>query len=350
MALRVMTFNVENLFARYDFRELEHANLLSLQDVWDPVERATLIRAHWNALHDEMRTFTALSLLSGEPDVVCLQEVESFEALRFFHDRYLMRLGGRQRGLFPHQVLIEGNDRRGIDVAVLSRYPLERIVTHQHVECDVPTPLGPKRQRIFRRDCLEVHVDCGNAVLPVFVCHFKSMDGSREASRAWRRLESEAVRQIIRARFPDPAAADWLVAGDLNDYTELDGIGDWGHGLGPLLDDGFAVDLIKRVPDPAERWTHFWPEGNSYAQIDYLLASPALAAKNPTAVPSIIRQGQPFRAGRHRGERWPRVGWDRPKASDHCPVVVTLESLGTGAPPPPLQVPWPLEVIPTVGS
>jgi exonuclease III len=24
-------------------------------------------------------------------------------------------------------------------------------------------------------------------------------------------------------------------------------------------------------------------------------------------------------------ERYPRVGWDRPKASDHCPVVMTLD-------------------------
>jgi len=24
-------------------------------------------------------------------------------------------------------------------------------------------------------------------------------------------------------------------------------------------------------------------------------------------------------------ERYPRTGWDRPKASDHCPVVMTLD-------------------------
>ncbi len=55
-----------------------------------------------------------------------------------------------------------------------------------------------------------------------------------------------------------------------------------------------------------------------------LLVSPALARENPDAVPEIIRMGQPYRARRYEGPRFPRVGWDRPKASDHCPVVVEL--------------------------
>jgi endonuclease/exonuclease/phosphatase family metal-dependent hydrolase len=38
----------------------------------------------------------------------------------------------------------------------------------------------------------------------------------------------------------------------------------------------------------------------------------------------IIRAGQPWRVARHTGARYPRVGFDRPKASDHCPIAVTL--------------------------
>ncbi len=62
-------------------------------------------------------------------------------------------------------------------------------------------------------------------------------------------------------------------------------------------------------------------------QLDYLLASPALAEKNPDAVPDIIRYGLPHRVPFPPGQkvaRYPRMGWDRPKASDHCPVAVTL--------------------------
>ena len=41
----------------------------------------------------------------------------------------------------------------------------------------------------------------------------------------------------------------------------------------------------------------------------------------------VIRNGQPFRTPFPPGqevERYPRTGWDRPKASDHCPIAITL--------------------------
>jgi len=63
-------------------------------------------------------------------------------------------------------------------------------------------------------------------------------------------------------------------------------------------------------------------------QLDYLLASPALAKLNPKAIPDIIRNGQPYRTifpFGQEADRYPRTGWDRPKASDHCPVAITLK-------------------------
>lgn len=323
-SVRLLTFNIENLFARFRFREREEAELVSLFDARGD-DRANLVRTHWNMLHDEIRTFTALTILEADADVVCLQEVENVEALKTFHDRYLQRIGGRSWRRYPHQFLIEGNDRRGINVAVLSRLPIDRLSSHRHVDAEVLGAEGPYRERVFRRDCLELHVDCGEGwLLPVFVVHLKSMDGGREATRAWREREARTIRSIIERRFSDPAAADWIIAGDLNDYTEVDGIPDAGHALAPLVDGGFAVDLVKRIADPRDRWTHFYPDDRRYTQIDYLLVSPALAARNPQAVPTIMRQGQPFRADRYAGPRWPRVGFDRPKASDHCAVLVTL--------------------------
>ncbi|MCJ8311128.1 MAG: endonuclease, partial [Rhizobiaceae bacterium] len=49
---------------------------------------------------------------------------------------------------------------------------------------------------------------------------------------------------------------------------------------------------------------------------------------NERALPHIVRQGQPHRAvfpPNQDVDRYPRTGWDRPKASDHCPVAVTLK-------------------------
>ena len=52
--------------------------------------------------------------------------------------------------------------------------------------------------------------------------------------------------------------------------------------------------------------------------------SPLLNDKNPGTVPLIKRDEQPFRSGRYKEIRWACIGYDRPKASDHCPVVAEI--------------------------
>jgi endonuclease/exonuclease/phosphatase family metal-dependent hydrolase len=321
-----MTFNVENLLARFKFGRREEDTLMTLLDVESEVERAALVRAYWNVLNDENRAFTALTIKQGAPDVLCLQEVDSLQALRVFHDHYIRRLA---RLDYAYQLLIEGNDPRGIDVAVLSQLPMQSATTHQHRMVTIAYPRGnttePRYERVFRRDCLEVNIQVEDVVLPVFICHFKSMAGGRRETRPVRLAEASAVRHIIESRFAEPARQNWLIVGDLNDYTETDGVPDAEHGLGPLLEANFSVDLIKRIEDPTDRWTHYFVGDDSYHQLDYLLASPALAAKNATVKPTILRTGQPFRALRYTGPRWPRIGYERPKASDHCPVVMDFQ-------------------------
>jgi len=97
----------------------------------------------------------------------------------------------------------------------------------------------------------------------------------------------------------------------------------------PLIADDFAFNLVERRHQ-MDQWTLYHsrgPQEQHLCQLDYIFASPALADKNPKAVPDIIRNGQPFRTPFPKGqevERYPRTGWDRPKSSDHCPVVVEL--------------------------
>ncbi|VVB64673.1 Uncharacterised protein [uncultured archaeon] len=52
--LRIMTFNVENLLVRFDFRGSDQG-LASLLDVDSDIDRANLIRTHWNVINDENR-------------------------------------------------------------------------------------------------------------------------------------------------------------------------------------------------------------------------------------------------------------------------------------------------------
>ncbi|MBI5145827.1 MAG: endonuclease/exonuclease/phosphatase family protein [Thaumarchaeota archaeon] len=323
-SLRLMTFNVENLLQRFRFRDFEKDDLLSLMEAETEAERAELIRTYWNILNDENRVFTALTIQQANPDVICMQEVENDRILNFFGKRYIDKIYKNNRDPFTYKRLIEGNDPRGIDVAVMSRYEIESISSNRERRGAVPYPDGPREDRIFRRDCLEVNIKKNNKILTVFVCHFKSMSGGRNATKPIREIEASEVKKIIEEKFAQPANEDWVIVGDLNDYTETDGVADDNHGLGALLNNGFSVNIVKNIDNPKDRWTHYYSDDGSYHQLDYILLSPSLAAKNLGIRPEIIRNGQPFRADRYTGDRWPRIGFERPKASDHCPVVADI--------------------------
>ena len=205
---------------------------------------------------------------------------------------------------------------------------------------DRPSPRPGPDDRVFRRDCLEVEIDAGDGkIATVFLCHFKANPPSRDATYPIRLAEATAVRRIVERRYGrDLAHANWINTGDLNDYAEIDGsalMPDLMTGrmlasaLEPLVGhannaEPFAFDVNAAITDPLDRWTSYFARDDVYCQLDHILLSPALAAANPAAVPKILRQGQPYRAARIRGERYPRVGLDRPKASDHCPIVIDL--------------------------
>jgi hypothetical protein len=53
-----------------------------------------------------------------------------------------------------------------------------------------------------------------------------------------------------------------------------------------------------------------------------LLSQPLADSTN--GVPKIVRNGLPLRAERYTGPRIEQVGRNKPKASDHCPIVMKV--------------------------
>ncbi|HEV7252319.1 MAG TPA: endonuclease/exonuclease/phosphatase family protein [Mesorhizobium sp.] len=365
MPVRLATFNVENLLRRFDFSGFHDRGgqdrAIALFDIDKGEEFRALERARAVAQSDDARQQTALSIAAADADILCLQEVESEEALAAFEHGYLFRmLGASYRG----RHVSRGNDPRGIDVGLMFRErtaggePIELVTTRSHAprsftELGVLTPELEERgfharDRVFRRDCLEADFRVGERSLTLFVVHLKSMGGGRdgvsgrEASMPLRTAEAKAVRRIVERRFPNGDGA-WAICGDLNDYRERLVVGggvlddftftpmrEEGSSLDVFLSDGFAVDPVARRPED-DRWTLFHargPQERHLCQLDYLLLSPQLAAANAAAIPTIVRAGQPWRTPFPPGQevrRFPRLGWDRPKASDHCPAAVTLD-------------------------
>jgi len=318
-SLRLATFNVENLLMRCDFKR---AGVVGAERKFNQVSNAKdadRVDAAFNVLSEDDRTLTAQALAATRADVCALQEVENLVTLTAFHNRYVTRWADRP---YQERILHEGNDGRGIDVALLSRLPVRRHKSHAGEtfgSLGLTPPKGKSaRSRVFRRDCLEVDIVKDGRELTLYVCHFKSM---------------QAVRRIIERRFAKPAEEDWIILGDLNDYLEIDGRSVTDHGLGPLVDDGFAVDVaMASIPNEMERWSHHYPKENTYSALDHILISPALAGLNRGATATYVRAGMPWRCARHTGWRLPGIGWSKPKASDHCPFAATIQFTGRSVP------------------
>ncbi|MEW9838032.1 endonuclease/exonuclease/phosphatase family protein [Mesorhizobium marinum] len=368
MSLRIATFNVENLMNRFDYsgfrNQLRQDRTLALFEIRNEAEYRLLEQARTIAHADDTRQLTALAIAAARADIFCLQEVDNLEALNAFEYGYLFKMIGQG---YRQKYTTSGNDSRGIDVAVMLRaetahgQPIEfvRMTSHAHItyaDFDLHTPeleaLGEaSHERIFRRDCLEIDLTVAGKPLTIYSVHFKSMgsprngmDG-REATMPIRMAEAQAVRRIIEDRFGKDHAGDkrWVICGDLNDYRErllVSGDTEGGFRFDPaqeaqscvnvLLAGGFSENIVERRPE-LDRWTLYHtrgPDERHLCQLDYILLSPALARRNALAIPDIVRGGQPWRTPFPPGQevdRYPRTGWDRPKASDHCPVAVTLD-------------------------
>ncbi len=340
MPIRIATFNVENLLRRFDFHRygrLVKERTLSILGVGDDAEGMTLRRALHVGLTEDMRQMTGQAIRDTGADIICLQEVDNLQVLEDFDSYYVDRPTGIRYGW---ERLIEGNDRRGIDVAVMSKQRIG-VTSHQELTFD---DLGLFNQeledyglrpghRVFRRDCLEITTKVDGEDLTIFNCHFKSMSGGRDETMPVREAEAKAVVEILKAKYGglDAAkAAKWVICGDLNDYTHSSSNGQElaKSGLRPLFNHDLCFNPVLNLPF-SERWTHYYPKDDAKRQLDYVLLSPALRALNADVEPQIVRGGMPYRVpGLDDVKRYPRMGFDRPKASDHCPLTVELTIAG----------------------
>lgn len=310
--LRLATFNVENLFARWRFKAgIDPAAANSRGWIVD--------QTLFEELGVDDKAITGAAVRELAADVLCLEEVENVDTLKHFRAQ---ALGGRTE--YPYVAGVDGNDPRLIDVAVLSKLPITRIRSYQHL-MDPVAPTTP----LFSRDCLEVdiEVDGGqgrSTPVTLFVNHFKSMRGGRAATREKRERQAGKVMDIVRDRFGSEAPGDrpFVVLGDLNDHLEADA--DGGSGIDRIVNWDQVENVVARLPE-GEQWTHYWDDGEEYRQLDYILPSLSLARAAPHTLPEILRKGMPLRAVKYTGPRFPGVGHDKPKASDHGPVIFDLE-------------------------
>lgn len=308
--IRIATFNCENLFARYKFKSNVDPDR-AIKEGWETDKRK------FHRFSGKSRSLTASAIRETKADVIALQEVENMSVLKKFRTKYL-----QSRKKYPYLLLIDGNDPRRIDVAVLSKYPLENIDTHINA--------FNKGIPVFSRDCLECDVVVSKTKkVRLYVNHFKSMMDpksrcrGRATTRTRRKSQADYVKKIISK---GNVKGDFVILGDFNDYLENDSQGK--SAIRSLVNWSRVENVAKRLP-PDQRWTHYW-KGNStcgisekYTQLDYILISKSLTKKNKSIKPKIMRKGMTTKAKKYSGKRFSGVS-NKVNASDHAPMVIEL--------------------------
>jgi endonuclease/exonuclease/phosphatase family metal-dependent hydrolase len=322
MQLTIGTFNVNNLFSRYNFQgeisAIESGDTAVDSDIryqfgiYDVFRLRTYQGKLVKAKDAPSTAAIAARIKTMNVDVLAVQEVEDIDTLRVFNRDQL-------GSLYPHLALVEGNDPRLIDVAVLSKLPLGAVVSWQHA-----VHTADPSQTVFSRDLLQVEIlnaSRSKVLLTVFNTHLKShfvefpIDpvAGAAGNNLRRQRQAEVMSRIIRAQMrPDSRFA---IVGDMNDPPTSPHLSGFIADAELALADGLANPTETRPakadnpPPPGPAWTHRFKESGSaahYELFDHIWLSQSLAPKQTGAFID--------RRTKHGGD-----------GSDHDPAWVAME-------------------------
>jgi endonuclease/exonuclease/phosphatase family metal-dependent hydrolase len=278
--VRVMSWNIENFFDEID----------------DPYSNDQVTNPSFVAPQRQQRIADAIHALN--PDVLCLQEVENRPMLEQFNQAYLADLGYQV-------VLFEGNDTRGIDVALLTRLPIDSVTSYRHLRFED----AQGREQHFRRDLLRVRLG-GKLNADVYIVHLKSQHGGDNAD-VIRTSEAHAAAGIIAGEMEANPNYRAFICGDFNEVLEESTIQEF-----------LKIGLVDSCAG-TEKYSY--NQKPYLTRIDFMLFTPALAGELKEAAVIDAIEGISLEC-----------------ASDHYPVKAELRS---GAAETPALVP--ASVLPT---
>jgi endonuclease/exonuclease/phosphatase family metal-dependent hydrolase len=264
------------------------------------------------------------------PDILCLLEVEN---RRVLDD--LVRVLREERHVDLSVVVHrESGDRRGIDVAMLTRLP--------PVSTNWCTPVPEQR------DILVARFEVEGRPLTVCLNHWKSWVGPKEESTRLRVLEAQAARvEVSRPLGADPAAAV-LALGDFNDnvdaaaLTQTAGFALWTPGAVATNREAVLFNLSGLL-SPQARGTYYYGKDRVWNSFDSVSVSRGMLPGGAvTSVWQVVTNSYgpfalpqqrdadghplPFRRVRKKDETGVIRDSYLTGYSDHFPVRVVLEA------------------------
>ncbi|MFM9696658.1 endonuclease/exonuclease/phosphatase family protein [Streptomyces europaeiscabiei] len=207
----------------------------------------------WDAVENTARVIAEVNA-----DILLTVEVEDRLTLDRFNTQVLG--GGVGHDPYPFNLLVDGNDSRGIDVGILSRFPVTSVRSH------IFDP-GANGKPVFSRDCPEFEVEVDGEPLWILGNHFKSKGFGRAAENDKRRkAQAKRVREIYEAALDRSSRV--VVAGDLNDFLASPPIK-------LLLDAGLREAMTHESYGNNPPGTHGTGKRDEQ-KLDYLMFSPEL--------------------------------------------------------------------------
>lgn len=323
MKITVGTFNLNNLFSRFNFQ----GAVDEIKKTDGSVGAVTVRYEFTDENNFRFRKFLgklvkgkkpketekiATRILSMDVDMLAVQEVEDIDILREFNKENL-------GGLYKHEILIEGNDPRFIDVGLLSKFPIGAVTSFQ-----TATHKDDPGRPVFSRDLLEVEVLSENGKSKLFTLynnHLKSHFGDDDnggngkmKNDTRRKKQAEKIAEIVAKR--NRPNSKYIITGDMNDAVDA-------APLKPMLKiEGnnlvnALVNPVETRPAKAESsghnpvstsWTHRFISNHipEHHLFDQIWLSPALA---------------PFQSGAFIDRRIHHGG----DGSDHDPAWIELD-------------------------
>lgn len=320
-----MTFNVENLFdaehdeGKNDFTYLPKKlkkKVEAYREGCEENDSPSRVAECLNTDYDDETIKAKIKNISqivlgvdgNGPDILVVLEVENIKILKRLNEEGLKAAG------YQTVVLIEGEDKRGIDVGLLSRFPLAG--TPQLHKVEIVKKPSEKDRYADTRGILQVPLKLPNGdVLNVFGAHFPSQANPTH----WR---EQALTQLVKR-----------VNGDNEKYMAIGG-GD----LNITAEEEEEAKLFKKIATPTTWVSHFigckeCPGTHNYRRswsfLDAQLYSKALQADGkgsyrilPETVDAIRYDEIHIRRGKYPN-RWDND--DKTGVSDHFPLYVRMK-------------------------
>ncbi len=308
--LRVMTWNVENLF---DTIHDEGKNDLEFTPEGG---RHWSSYRYWRKLRDVARTIIAANE-DCVPDIVGLCEVENDSVMRDLCQRTQLREFGYR------YVMSASDDPRGIDVAMMYRPARFKLMNVENLRIQPAIPSQTATRDLLHVSGLILVEDSVSAIttdtLHVIVVHLPSQLGGRPAKRLRKQVAEvlwQRVQDIIN-NTSDGKKPNIVVMGDFNATLSDKLFRDT-----PLLTTDPAFTIRQRhstQPTGTYRYRGIWQ------CIDHLLVSPSFAEAQTARIitlPSLLEKNT------SRGGYQPRRTYQGPAyhggISDHLPLYIEL--------------------------